>query len=524
MTLAKKILTASCMLMILATFGLMKLTKNVAPSTIKDSINQQLSASFTQQSRIAGDISWHLFPRPGIKTTKIYIDIIADKTNYSVSIDNLFLNLQITALLRGQLVFNELRLDGMKINIRPDALRDASPNPIPVVVTSASRKNYPNKVSAQFALHDVLLTHGQITIDQPSNKLILSNVQIGAKQLNLKNGSFSLQLRATLAASIATNKIKASLKYNGQVDVNPSTFSQPLAAFNNLSMDGQLTASNLRFNQLKIEKINTNLKKKQDEILFNPFNISLYSGESIGDLSYQFSSKKLTINQTATKLNANRLFNDLFSQQIVIGALDFSVHASTKLANNSFEDNLRGNGNLTLKNGTLYYIDLNKFTDEAINKLHSLISQETINEKTAIKHPLLNPMATKSGHTNFQLLSIRYSLLDGKLISDRLLLQTDTLQLKGNGRVNLIDASQDFNLSAKLTHPDPDITLLQQRLGGSFPLRICGTITKPQILPNMQELGQVISNYLLKSTLEKPVTQIKKSLKYLLTTTENLLQ
>ncbi len=531
MTFIKKITFVLVVLLALATCGIFALTKSVTPAALKDIVNKQLSTLTTQKSHIAGDISWHLFPRPGIKVTNIYASESENKTNYAVSIDNLLFNLQVTPLLRGQLVFNELLIDGIKINIHPENQTDLTVSQIPVVATTPQPIES-NKVSAQFALRSMLLTHGEIIINQPNNKIKLSGLQIGAKQLGLSNDSFSLQLRGNFIASIADNKARATLNYNGRVHLTPSTFTQPMVALDLATMDGQLVIQNLRYNHFKIAKISTNIKKKQKVISLNPFNISLYSGKSVGDIKYEFPSQKLTMNQTATGLDANQFFNDLFTKTLVKGQLDFSVHASTNLLNNAWKNNMRWNGNLTIKNGALYFVDLNKYTDEAISKLHGLLSQEKLPVKLSLGKTLLDlkgrtpfapTIAPKPSVTKFQLLSIQYHLIDTQLITDNLVLQTDTLQLRGSGAVNLIDGSQDLNLSAKLTSNDLEIEKIQQQLGGSFPLRICGTLTKPQVLPNMQGLGPVISSYLLKNTLERPVKQIRNHLESLLTTTENLI-
>ena len=517
MNFVKKILLTFIVIIMLTTLAIWSLTKNITPSAVKDLINKQLSVLTLESSHIDGDITWQLFPRPGMKITQIHVGENNKNANYSLSIDNLLFNLQIASLLRGQLIFNEIQVDGLKITINPYAPSTNNAKQNNNTETMATHtKNEQAKMLATFAIDSILLTRGHVTIMQLPNKLTLSDLQIGITQLNLKNKFFPLQLKTILSASIAENKIKATLYYKGRMCVGPSILTAPLTALQHAIMNGQLLIQNLQVNAFNIDKIHANVKIKKEEITLNPFNLSLYDGESVGDLNYQFSSKKLSINQTATSLDANQLVTDLFANNLIKGDLDVAVHMSTQLQDSSWQHNLHGNGSLTIKNGILYFIDLNKLLDEAINKIHTLLNQGPGTIKYADNQRLVNSTTYQQNNTKFQLLTIQYHLLDNKLIYNSLLLQTDKVQLKGSGQVNLNDATQDLNLSAKLVSNDNAINTIQQLLGGSFPLKVSGKFTQPQISANTQELDPIISNYLLRNTLKKPIKQINNQLKYLL--------
>ncbi len=488
MNLAKKILLTLVVIIIFTSLAIWALTKTILPSDVKILINNQLYALTTQKSHIDGNIGWQLFPRPGIKITQIHVGEENNKANYSIYIENLLFNLQISPLLRGHLVFDELKIDGLKININPEDQTNSNQNK-ELGTTTARQNKVSDNISVQFPLDRFLLTRGQITIMQPHNNITLTGLQIGANQLNLKNKFFPLQLKATLVSSLAENNINATINYKGRVRLTPFTLSQPLTTLQHATVDGQLLVQNLRFNQFKIARMNANMKTKQGEMVLNPLNFTLYVGKSVGDLHYHFASKKLSINQTATGLDAKQLFNDLFANNLVKGNLDFSIHATTNLEHNNWQNNLQGNGNLTIKDGVLYFIDLNKLMDETRNKIHSLLNQEKHEIKLALQQPLFNSTVHPQGNTQFQLLNIQYRILDTKLINDSVLLQTNKLQLKGRGQVNLSDATQDLGLSAST------VDKIQQLLGGSFSLKVGGKLTKPQMSLNEQELTPIISSY-----------------------------
>ena len=523
MKLFKNTLIALVTLVLLTGIAIFLLTKNITPSAIKNIINKELTSITTQNTHIDGEIVWQLFPRPGIKVTQIHVGEEDNKSKYNLYIDNILFNVQITPLLRGHLVFNELKVDGLKITIHPEAQTSVTTSMATVSQeTNAHRQSEP--MSAQFAINSFLLTRGQLIIIQPHGKISLTNLQIGAKELNLKNEFFPLQIRTSVAASIADNNIKTTLNYKGRIRLAPSTLAKPLMALQHVAIDGQLSAQNSHINQFKIAKISSNAISKSGAIVLNPLNFSLYAGQSVGDLKYHIATNKLSINQTATSLDAAQLFNDLSAKNVVKGNLDVSVHATTNLADNHWQNNLQGNGSLTMKDGTLNFIDLNKLIDEMINKIHELPSQVKKDINQVPELVLFAANATQEGSTKFQLLSTQYRLMNGKLINDSILLQTDKLQLKGNSQLDMVTNTLDGTLFAKIITKDNTIDSIQQLLGGSFPLKLSGTFARPMILPNVNEINPIIAKYILQKSFEKPIKQLKQQIESMIATPENLLQ
>jgi uncharacterized protein involved in outer membrane biogenesis len=510
-------------LLVVATLAIWMLTQTLTPAAIKDIINKKLATMVGQKSQVDGEVVWHLFPRPGIKITQLHLGEKDNNGNYVLYVENLLINLQITPLFNGNFIFNELKMDGLSVNINPVVEKNIKINrPSDTLLT---QNNPSKKVAPQFAIDHFLLKNGRVLITQPQNKITLSGLQVEAKQLNLKNNSFPLQLKANIVAAIAGNKIKTTLNYQGNVGLDALIFNQPLIGSQDYAqLDGQLLLKNLSFNQFKVAKIATNVKTKPGEINFNPFNISLYAGKSVGNLNYKLTSKQLTINQTATSLDANQLFIDIFAKTVMKGNLDFSIHATTNLNDSNWQNSLRGNGNLAIKDGVLYFIDLNQFVNQAVSKIHSLLSQATDNLKLVLQRPFFTTSKPIQGSTTFKLFTVQYRLVDGKIQSDSLLLQTDKLQLSGNGEVDFNTGAQALNLSAKIITDDSAVNQIQQLVGGSFPVKVYGTITDPKISPNNQYLNPIVSTFLLKNTLEQPVKQIGDQFKNLLTTPKNLLQ
>ena len=523
MNILKKIFFAFISTVIVTALALWILARLLRPDAIKDIINNQLYTITGQESHVDGEVVWHIFPRPGIKITQLHLGEKDNNGNYALYVEKLLINLQITPLFNGDLIFNELKMDGLSINNNPIIEKNSR-------INSSSPPLYPKnkplqKGAPQFAIDHFLLTNGRISITKPQSKITLSDLQIEAKQFNLANNSFPLELKTNIIAAIADKTVKSTLRYHGHVALNSFTFTQPFVAVQSHAvLDGRLSMKSLSINQFKIAKVTANVKTKPGEITFIPFNTSLYNGKAVGDVSYKLDSKTLVINQRATGLDSTLLFMDLFSKTLVKGSLDFSIAATADLNNTQWQNTLRGNGNLSITEGALYFIDLNQFVDEAVSKIHSLLNQTTDNVKLVLQRPFFTPAPKTQGSTPFKSFTVQYQLLNGGLQSSLLELKADKIQLKGSGEVNFNTGIQALDLSAKLITTDADVNQIQQLVGGSFPVKVYGTITDPKILPNNQYINPIISAFLLKNTITQPVKQIGNEFKNVLSAPRSLIQ
>lgn len=502
MKFIKKILVAFVILSIVAGVLIWIFTKNITHTAVKDLMNKELATLTSQKSQINGEITWRFLPRPGVKISQINIV----DTHYTLAIDNLLFNLKITPLLHGQLVFKEIKIDGLTANIRN--LENQSHLTLPESIQNNSGK-------IQFEIDRFLLSRGEIVITEPRQKITFTGLELNAEQLNTQHKFFPLKFKTTLAVSNPQNQIKAILDYDGKIRLNTSALKQPFSAPQNTGLNGQLLARNIRFNNFKISKLSAKVINKQGVLMLNPLKMSLYSGESAGDLSYQFSSKKLSINQIASNINASQFFTNLFGKTFVKGNVDLSAHGAINLNDKNWQDNVSASGNLTIKDGVLHFIDLQSLADSAAKKIHTLSAENQNDLELQLEQPLV-PKQNSGGTTSFQLLSLQYRLQNALFISDSLLLHTSNIQLRGNGQINLNNNALVGNLFATLVTTDTMLSKIQQLLGGNFPLKLSGTLNQPEILPNARAINPIITRYMLKSAIVYPVKQIKNQLETIL--------
>ncbi|WP_019217248.1 hypothetical protein [Legionella tunisiensis] len=52
-------------------------------------------------------------------------------------------------------------------------------------------------------------------------------------------------------------------------------------------------------------------------------------------------------------------------------------------------------------------------------------------------------------------------------------------------------------------------------MGGSFPILVQGTLTKPVVLPDLKKINPILTKAWLKETLVKPVETIVKPVKHI---------
>jgi AsmA protein len=505
MKFVKKLLLPLIAISLLLSIAVLILSRTINPELIREYVSSQLTAFTSEPSRVEGDITWAIFPAPGIKITTVQIGDENYHSNYSLKVENLFLNLKIAPLLRGKLVFNTIKVDGFEVHIN-------AANPLPVTPTKVSKEGRASnqQLNNQFAIERLLLSHGRITLIDKEQKIVLSDLQIGANQINLQHTAFPFQLKSTIEYSDADKFLAiAQLQFKGNTSLS-TLINDPSFDLKSAVLNGQLLIQKAQVDKFKIDKLSANTSFKNNIINLNPLTIHLYQGESIGNLRYNLTENNLQINQIATHVNSAPLTKDLFNKRLLKGNMDLSLHTHTNLQTPNWQDSTVGNGNISMKNGKLELVNLNKVIEVTSNKINTLLSgKKSTSEPNLDVTSFDDPQFFKGG-TPFQLMAIQYRLENTLLSSDSLILETERLQLKGQGQVNLNDYALESRFLAMVTVTEKKVNQIQKLLGGSFPLMVKGSLTQPQILPDLKKINPILTQLWLKETLTKPAKKIKE--------------
>ncbi|CAM2973981.1 AsmA family protein [Legionella worsleiensis] len=504
--LGKAVITAFILLIVLLSI-LWILAKNIQPEAIKQLVNNQISALTHKKSQINGAISWQIFPRPGLKFSQIIIGDEQLKENFALSIDSMLLNLQITPLLKGRFVFSEINSDGLKLFINQDKF-PTSPS------SQDHMEHHKEYLNQQFAIQRLTVSHGEVTVYSNGGSTVFKNIQAGIEHFNTQKNPFPVQIKARLTQLAPLATAKASINFKGRLTLAPSFLNELQNGMSYSAIEGQLLIQNSLLNQFKIAKLNTTIKTHKNSISLNPFTLSLYGGESVGDVNYSIANQQLSFNQTATHLDGKRLISALTGQQTIDGTLDYSLHATIPLHQTELEQ-INGKGTLTIKDGQIYNINLNQMISIIKDRLDNLM--KGIPAKSPKILNLSGWESAGSGNTPFKLANSHFTIQDKQITSESLLLQTDTLQVSGDATINI--SNRALNAKLKVTINDSNdqaIKKIQHALGGYFPLDVSGTIEHPMVLPDITKINPLLGQLLIKNTLEHPLKGVEGTLKELI--------
>ena len=251
------------------------LSETISPEIIREYVSHELIAITSQPSRIMGDIKWEVFPHPGIKITNIQVGEENNTERYSLKFNNLFLNLKITPLLRGKLVFSFLKVDGFSIRINADTVLPVKHEKINSPAVTANKP-----LNSQFAIERLLLSNGQLTLVKNTQQIKLTGLQIGAEEINSPQASFPFQLKSQLEYSDSNRLLaKAQIQFKGSTSLSATLFTNPHLDLRAYLLNGQLIIQSVQIDKFKISKLSANTTLKNNVLSFNPLTITLYQGE-----------------------------------------------------------------------------------------------------------------------------------------------------------------------------------------------------------------------------------------------------
>ncbi|MDP3560218.1 MAG: AsmA family protein [Legionellaceae bacterium] len=496
-------------------------------NTMKSLIAKKISAVTGQTVTIRGNIHWQLLPYPGLYLEDITLGDPKDNQHLHAYFKNISLHLSFTALSQGKLLFHALQLHDFLIHI-------PAKNPIeksPTKNTASSTKN----TSINFAIDRILLNNGTFEWQLASGKNIqLHHIQLGAEHLRLDHQYFPVQCKASLKITDPTSPpMRSTLSFQGQLAVPAATSQQVPNLLKSLGIKGSISATDTLFRDIIISKIHASIDTQAANLLLNPLTFSTMNGESIGDANYQRNTSLLFINQTATNLSAKPLFNALFKTNALEGHVDLSLHAKLNLAAPNYLDSISGNGSLNIRDGVLNGFNINQYlqstekflihifkeksqnncTSSPADKSQNAANCEHIDLKTLYQFD--NPQFYQ-GKTPFKLLSMQYHMQDGVASCHSFLLQSDLIQLQGEGALHLKNNTIQAQLLAQMHWSDPALIQLQKLLGDGFPLNIDGDIAHPSINPDLRKLNPLLHAGWLTQPFEAPIRDLKKQVHELL--------
>jgi AsmA protein len=513
MKLLKIIFIVLLSLILILGISLWLATKFIKPGWVKPYINKQLTAITGQHSQIKGAIKWDIFPSPGIQVQDIQIGEQPGKDNLYLYIDKLLLKLELKPLIQRQIIFKNIKINGFKAQINANA-PSKTPQKSTTKVEPAQPKQPIEKKPAnfEFAIDNFALNNGEVIFSNKEQTITLSDMSASLNQFKMDNQFFPIHFQSHINVRAPGHKGKASLKYRGKTKINPALLLAENPA-QHIHSEGQLQINDITYDTFTINNIATTLIIKDSLVSLNPLTISLYDGKSVGNASYHLNTQQFNVNQTATNINVGKLINQMVEKHLIDGSLDFIMNSSGSLKGVDWQKSIRAKGNATIKDGKLFFLDVDQLIVDLTKQLKFLTNDNQVNMDIASQLANLNPESYQKGTTAFKLLSLNYDLFNNLQVRNSFILQTNHVALNGEGLIDINAMTINDQLILKIISDSKQLAELQSIFDNGIPLVMKGELAKPLVYPDLRQLTSIISKHLIKKTFNKPINQLKNELK-----------
>lgn len=392
-----------------------------------------------------------------------------------------------------------------------------------VAVKNLSNPNYQGNIKLNnFSLNNVM-TNLKMAPSKYSGAKLFNSVALqtgfnGTKdQVNLSNLTFNLSQMLSGSANLAINNFS-----NPQIagDLNVPTFS-----LSSVMQDLKMTPPKLENpNLLNKVSVKTKFNATKNSLNLNPLNLNLADSNIAGVLNISsFKPLALSENLNINKLEVSDLVNAK-GYKIPMNGINASGNLSANTDN--FIATLSGRQNIKVNNIQVYGFS----ADELIRTFDNILSafdnigkggnlNEIANSATGVGLSIdkmkayLASLQTKgaknmSKRTNLGVFNAALAMNNGKINPSNFTLKGSSVDVDGNGALNLNNQAIDYNVNAKLL--TPKIHSILHAL--VFPAHVSGTLNDIQSSVDWMNLTGQVTKYVVANTKNQLADQAKKAL------------
>ena len=181
-------------LILLACIGAFIFIKTLKPEWVKNYLNEQISEVTGLKSEIQGGIKWQVFPMPGVQVDDIQVG--STQSDHHLHFDQIKLYLKLKPLLKKDVVFNEIKINGAQVTWNLDKKPPSPKEKKPAIKQDSQKEDTPSEQNhSSFAIHQFDLNQASITLIDKVKTIKMSKLNISSEQLNFDNKPFSLKER-----------------------------------------------------------------------------------------------------------------------------------------------------------------------------------------------------------------------------------------------------------------------------------------------------------------------------------------
>ena len=248
----------------------------------------------------------------------------------------------------------------------------------------------------------------------------------------------------------------------------------PVDILRGLDVLGTLRLGKLTFAGIRSSDIEVGIDARNDQLRLHPARASLYDGNYSGDIRVDVRKPKArySVDERLQGVKFGAMLKDMFGVSRLSGVTALSVQ-STAAGNsvNAIKQSLDGKVSMQVTDGAIEGMNLR----ESIRKAHAKVENRPYQRED---------MADR---TRFAELLAQGRLEKGVFITELLDMRMPFLRVDGDGRVNLVAATVDYEVRAKVVADDSLEGSLGDLSGLVIPIRITGDIASPDIRPAVGE-------------------------------------
>jgi len=342
-------------------------------------------------------------------------------------------------------------------------------------------------VQLQLAIDDSNLngTLKYIMKDKPQYRFDLTLDQLNIDPYLPKTQKTQTASRATTTPS--TNQPQPSVSEPPEVQpiTTASANTQPLLPIKelrNLSWAGSFKAGSLTYHGLALTNVMLKTQNTNQQVTLAPLEAQIGKGSLSGRLTLNINDAIPTINANFNTQNVEvgPILQAFTGKNTLNGLLNFRAQLQTQgNSRYAWKNYLNGQGNLSISKGVINGIDL----------MHGITQGLSI--LTRGQHA----QSSRKDQTPFGQLNASFTINKGILQNPDLVLTSNLFNVRGEGRINLINATLDYRLQAQY-RPLPKWTI---------PLIVTGSLEKPTIRADVQRAGVDLLKSTIKKELEKNI-------------------
>ena len=244
---------------------------------------------------------------------------------------------------------------------------------------------------------------------------------------------------------------------------------------------GSLTVQNAQLSGMQFEDVTLGLTTNNGNLRLHPISATLFEGNYNGDVRIDASGSTpvMSVNERIEGVQLGALAKAMFQQDNITGTINGTFQLSGRGADlGAIQRDLDGNIALELIDGAWEGTD---------------VWYELRSARASLKQEPA-PEPTLPARTQFSQLSASGPVNNGVFTNDDLLAELPFMRLTGNGSVNLIAATVDYRMSARVfDKPEfigDDVTAAEIKdfTKTVIPIRVTGPLDAPTIAPDFKKL------------------------------------